>query len=170
MTAFYISELSRLYLVILIFAAVVGKAASFADFRESVAALTGLPAALAHYGAVAVIGSEAATALLLAAGGERSRVGVAASLALFAAFGLVLAVALVQRKSISCNCFGSKRHVISSLDLARNAFLIGVCVLYLLFAPADGTSGIGAYVLLGGAALLLFLATTNLNVIARWVR
>lgn len=170
MTATYISEACRLYIVLVLAASVAGKATGLEAFRETIGELFAVPPGWTRAVALGVIGAEGLIALSLLAGDDWARLGMAAALALFAVFSSVLLAALVQRRAVSCNCFGGRNHPISAFDLVRNAMLIGACGAYLLAAPAAGGLGAAAYLLLSGVAVILFLISTKLDDIAPLLR
>ena len=162
----YVSEACRLYILIVLAAAVAGKAAARRDFRDTIAELFHLPERAARAAALLVVGAEGLIAVLLLAGGGWGRWAMIAALALFALFTAVILVALVQRRSIMCNCFGGRGHPISFYDVVRNAALIAACGFYLGQGPAAHPLAPAAWLLLAGIALLAFLVSANLNEIA----
>ena len=92
---------------------------------------------------------------------------MAAAVALFVVFTLAILVALIQRRAVSCNCFGGRGHLISAWDLARNATLIAACGAYLGNVPVAHSLDMAAWLLLSGIAVILFLVSTSLDEIAR---
>lgn len=168
--ATYIAEACRLYILLVLAASVAGKATALEGFRKTIGELFPVPWTWTRAAAFGVIGAEALIALALLAGGAWARLGMAAAFALFAVFTVVILAALVQRRAVSCNCFGGRGHLISAYDLARNAALIGACGTYLLGAPTAGGLGMGVYLLLFGVAIILFLISTNLDDIALLLR
>src|ERR1700761_743930 len=92
----YAAEICRLYVLIVLAAASIGKLASLSDAAASVAELGPGLRRWARPLVLAVAGAEAAVALLLAAGGPYARPGMAGGLALFTAFGVAIAVALAK--------------------------------------------------------------------------
>ena len=166
----YLSEACRLYILIVLVAAATGKAVARRDFGDTVAELFHLPERPARAAATLVLAAEGLIALLLLAGGGLARFAIAAALAMFASFSAVILVALVQRRSITCNCFGGRGHRISLFDLGRNAALIAACGVYLGHGPAAQPLAPAVWLLLAGIALLAFLVSTNLNEIALLAR
>lgn len=170
MTAAYLSEACRLYILVVLFVSAAGKARAIGGFAESLEALVHLPARWSQKAAIAITASEFLVALALAAGGAAAHLGMAAALALFLAFTAVLLVALAQRRTVSCNCFGASDHPISAWDLVRNLLLIAACVAWLLMGPPAAALAPGAWLLLLGAAVIAFLLSTNLHRIAPLLR
>jgi AhpC/TSA family/Methylamine utilisation protein MauE len=166
MTAAYLSETCRLYILAVLVASAAGKARAIGRFAETLEALVHLPARWSRTAAVAIAALEFLVALAIAAGGAAAHPGMAAALALFLAFTAVLLTALVQRQTVSCNCFGASDHPISAWDLVRNLLLIAACVAWLLMGPPEAALSPGTWLLLLGAALIAFLISTNLHRIA----
>ncbi|HVG60565.1 MAG TPA: MauE/DoxX family redox-associated membrane protein [Hyalangium sp.] len=170
MTAAYLSEACRLYIFVVLLASAAGKARAISSFAETLETLVHLRARWSRHAAAAISASEFLVALAIIAGGTAAHRGMAAALAMFLAFSAVLLVALVQRQTVSCNCFGAGDHPISAWDLARNLLLIAACVAWLLMGPPTASLGPGAWLLLAGAAVLAFLISTNLRRIASLLR
>lgn len=162
----YAAEACRLYILAVLAAAVLGKAAGMDAFRDSVAGLSGLSGRPAAVAAMAVVGAEAAilAALLVA-----PRAGIAAATVMFASFFAAILVALLRRNFVVCNCFGGGSRPISRLDLVRNAAMVGACAFFLVSPPAAALAPL-AWLLLLGAALIAFLVTTHLDEIAATAR
>jgi hypothetical protein len=169
-TASYLAELCRLYILLVLVAAATGKAVALREFAATITDLFRLSPRWAGAGAVALVGAEALVALLLLAGGEWTRGGMAAALLLFIAFTAAIFFALVQRRAIICNCFGARGHPISAWDLVRNAALIAACGAYLRLGPSGHSLDATAWLLLGGLALIAALVSTGLDDIARLAR
>ena len=170
MTAAYLSEACRLYLVLVLVASSAGKARAIGRFAETLEALVHLPAPWSRSAAVAIAGLELLVALALLAGGPVAHHGMAAALALFLAFTAVLLVALARRRDVSCNCFGASDHPISGWDVVRNLLLIAACATGLLLGPSGEALAAGGWLLLLGAAVIAFLLSTNLHRIAPLLR
>ena len=166
--AVYLSEACRLWVLLVLAAAVAGKAAARQDLADTIAALFPLRDRGARVAAVLVLAVEGLSALLLLAGGAWARAGMAAALALFLAFTAVLLVALVQRKAVRCTCFGGRGHPISAWDLLRNGALIAACAVHLRQGPLAHPLDPAAWLLLFGTALILLLISANLAEIARF--
>lgn len=170
MTAAYLSEAYRLYILVVLFASSVGKAHAIGSFAETLEALVHLPARWSRSAAAAIAASEFLVALALLSGGAAAHHGMAAALALFLAFTAVLLVALAQRRTVSCNCFGASDHPISVWDLVRNLLLIAACAAWLLMGRSAVALAPGGWLLLLGVAVIAFLLSTNLHRIAPLLR
>ena len=170
MTAVYLSEACRLYILVVLLASAAGKARAIGSFAETLETLVRIPARWSRHAAAAIAASELLVALALIAGGTAAHRGMAAALAMFLAFTAVLLVALVQRQTVSCNCFGAGDHPISAWDVARNLLLISACAAWLLIRPPAVSLGPGAWTLLAGAAVIAFLISTNLRRVAALLR
>lgn len=166
MTAAYLSEACRLYILVVLFASAAGKARALGRFAGTLEELIHLPARWSRSAAAAITASEFLVAVALLAGGPPARYGMAAALAMFLAFTAVLIAALVQRRTVSCNCFGASDHPISAWDVVRNLLLLTACSAWLLMEPPAAAIAPGAWLLLLGAAVAAFLISTNLHRIA----
>lgn len=169
-TTVYVAELCRLYVLLVLAAAVVGKAGALRVFAATIADLFRLSIHRAKSAAVTIIAVEALAAGLLLAGSAPAQAGMTAALALFIAFTAAIFVALVQRRAIQCNCFGAHGHPISVWDLVRNTALIAACGVYLHAAPSGPTLGLAAWLLLGGLAVIAALVSAGLDDIAGLAR
>lgn len=170
MTSIYLAEACRLYVLLVLVVAAAGKAAAIRDFEETVADLFGVAGRWARIAAFAVVAAEALVALLLLAGGDPARAGMAAALALFVLFTAAILVALIQRRQIACNCFGGRGHPISAHDLVRNGALIAACGVYLRYAAAGHSLDAATWILLFGIALIWMLVSIHLNEITSLAR
>jgi hypothetical protein len=161
MTAFqaYAGEACRLYVGLVLTAAIAGKAGAIDSFRTAVAALTGLPDRAAGAVAVGVIGAEAA---ILANLVFAPRPGMIAASALFTLFGAAILVALVRGRRVACHCFGGHARPLSALDLIRNLALIGACAFFVR-SPPDAPLEASAWLLLLGVALIACLISIHLD-------
>lgn len=167
MMASWVSEACRLYILGVLLASAAGKARALGTFAGTLEALVHLPSRWSRTAAAALTASEFLVALALLAGGVATRLGMAAALALFLAFTAVLLVALAQRRTVSCNCFGASDHPISAWDVVRNLLLIAACGAWLLLGPSTAALSPGTWLLLLGAAVLAFLLSTNLHRLRR---
>lgn len=173
MTAALLSEACRLTLAVVLVAASVGKARAIDRFAETLEVLVSLPFSSRRWrrgAAVSIAAAELLVALALLAGGAAARYGMAAALALLLGFTAVLLVALVRRRSVSCNCFGAGEHPISRWDVVRNLLLIAAAVTQLLLGPPGEAPAVSGWLLALGAAGIGFLASTNLHRIGRLLR
>lgn len=171
--AAYIAEACRLAIVLVLAAAVAGKAVNAVarrDLSDMIADLLRVPERVARAGAALVLGAEGMIALLLLAAGGWSRPAMAAAIMLFAIFTGFILLALVQRRAVVCSCFGGRGHPLSFWDLVRNLILIAAGAIYLSQSPLGHALDPAAWLLLAGIAFILFLVATNLNRIALLAR
>lgn len=168
--AAYLSEACRLTIALVLAAAVAGKAFALRDVGDMIADLLPVPGRAARAAAVLVLGAEGLIALLLLAGGGWSRPAMAAAMALFALFAGFILLALVQRRTIVCSCFGGRGHALSGWDLVRNLFLVAAGAVHLRYGPLGDRLEPAAWLLLAGIAFILFLIATNLNRVALLAR
>jgi hypothetical protein len=164
--AAYVAVACRLYILVVLAAAVLGKASSPAAFRMTLAGLPWLPERAAGAAALALIVAEAA---ILVAVAIAPSAGMAAALAMFALFWLAILAALAARRPMVCNCFGGGARPVSPLDLVRNLVMAGACAFFLLAPPPPGLAP-SAWLLLLPAALIAFLVSTHLDDIAELAR
>lgn len=164
--AAYLAAACRLYIGVILAAALLGKAAAPSSFRDTLVGLPLLPERAAGIAALAVIGAEAA---ILVAVAVAPQAGMAAALAMFAFFWLVILAAVAGRRPMVCNCFGGAARPVSWLDLVRNGALICACAFYLLGPPAAALAPATGLLLLG-IALIAFLVSTNLDEIVAAAR
>jgi hypothetical protein len=169
-TGFYLAEVCRLYVLLLLAAAAIGKAREREAFSAAVGALLYLGRGSSRAVANAVIAAEIAIALLLAGGESWAYWGSVAAIMMFGLFTMVLARAIAQGRAIACNCFGSSGHVISAYDLGRNAVLIAACGFYLFQAPTAREVDLAIWSVLTGIALIAVTISINLDEIAALVR
>jgi hypothetical protein len=165
-TGAYLAEIARLYLLLVLAAAAIGKLLTFAEFRESAAELFGLAPRLAAAGALLVVAAEATAALLLAAGGTAARSGAAAALLLLLAFTAAILQALFHGRAVRCNCFGGFGRPVSAWDVARNFLLVAACLLCLRGSALAVPVPVAAWVVMGGVALVLALVSIHLEALA----
>lgn len=168
--AHYMAEACRLYIIIVLTCSAAAKAGAMESFRDTIGELFHLPRAWVRHAARATIAVEGSIALGLLAGGILARAGMAAALALFAVFTIVILIALLQRRAVDCNCFGRSNHMISATDIVRNTLLMAACGVYLAPGLPDASLALTAYPPLIGVALIAFLITIHLNEIARIAR
>ena len=163
LAAAHVAEALRLYVILTLSVAVLGKLRALGAFQRTMAELTQTPAGLARASAGAVIAAEAACALALI-WRPTTQAGAAAGAILFLGFGAVVARALIQRRAIPCNCFGDNDgHTLSGPDLMRSGLLATACFAQILVPPA-APSGDAAYALSLAIAVLGSLATIKLHV------
>lgn len=170
MTATYVSEACRLYILVVFFASAAGKMRAIGSFAETLEVLIQLRSRWSRYAAVGIAALEFLVALALVAGGAATRLGMFVALALLLAFTAVLLVALVQRQTVSCNCFGVSDRPISAWDLVRNGLLIAACTAWSFMEPPKVALSPGAWLALLGAAAIAALISTNLHRLAPLLR
>ncbi|WP_370417874.1 MauE/DoxX family redox-associated membrane protein [Streptomyces sp. QH1-20] len=157
----FLSATCQALLLVVFGAAVVGKvqgAASFAAFTDAVAVLGRVPAGRAGALAAALVGAEAATAVLLAV--PRSRgLGLLAAAGLLSAFTYAVARALRSGTPVSCRCFGASAGPVGPPQLLRNAVLLVAVTAALPGVPgSDGLPWQGQFAAwLAGATAALVL-------------
>lgn len=166
----YISEASRLYVLIALLLAAWGKTIGFGKFRkeliDSFPSLSNVSALVA----LLIVAAEWLIAALLLSGGAASRAGLAAALALFSVFTAVISVSLVQERAMVCSCFGSSSHRISAHDLVRNVLFMGAAGFSLMHPPIDGSIDGISRTSLAGVALIIFLLSTSMQDVALLLR
>jgi hypothetical protein len=168
--AAYAAELCRLWMLLLLAAAAIGKASAREGFEATLGGMLGWGPRASRFGAIAIVAAEGGLALLLLAGGRWAEAGMAGAVLLLGAFSVAIATALHQRRRVRCNCFGGGGKAITAFDLARNGALVGAGVFYLMQNPrAQGLDPAG-WALLAGCALILLLVSLNLDEIAAAVR
>lgn len=176
MSAFvYLSEICRLLIFFVLLFAAWGKTNTFSQFRQNLVESFKIRENLSKYVALIIIGSEWLLAAYIIINSIHVNFAMLTALLIFILFTFVIAVALVQDKIISCNCFGRAEQKISVYDLLRNLILIVACSYYLvfqqdLFQPGIQSIDIIPRLLLSGVAFILFQISTNLNEIAILVR
>ncbi|HSX59826.1 MAG TPA: MauE/DoxX family redox-associated membrane protein [Tahibacter sp.] len=165
----HIAEICRWWLLCALLVAAFGKTFAFARFRAELAAsfpeLRGGVAAVAP----AIVAVEWLLVVLIACGGDPARGGMAAAAALFAAMTLVVAVALVQDRTVVCRCFGGAGHAVSGYDLLRNGLLIGAAGFGAWMPTVSGVD-VFAQIALAAIGFMLFQLSTNLRDIATVLR
>jgi hypothetical protein len=166
----YLSELCRFYVFATLAIAALGKSVATGPFVASTADLLGLSRRTARFVALSVIAAEAVIAILLLLGGDPARAGMAAALLLFLAFTSALAAALLQRRTVRCNCFGARGHTVSIHDLVRNSTLIAAAAGYLANRPPAVRPDAAEFALLLACALILLLVFAHLREIQALVR
>lgn len=159
----YVAEICRFYVLIALVLASLGKGLAAKEFRTSLTEDFHVPPGLAPYAAVAVIGGESVTALLLAWGDGPAELGALCALLMFVLFTSVIAHAMIQHRNVSCHCFGRQSHPVSKYDLLRNGILIAACGYYLVAPPYGLTLDVASVFLLISMAFIIFLVSTNLQ-------
>ncbi|WP_217211873.1 MauE/DoxX family redox-associated membrane protein [Streptomyces sp. AC550_RSS872] len=118
----------RALLLVVFLAAVAGKArgrAAFAEFASSVVALRLLPRKASRAAAAAVVGTEAAAAVLLAFPAT-ALAGFVVAIGLLVAFVTGIVMALRGGRAVPCRCFGASATPLGPVHVVRNLALTAV--------------------------------------------
>lgn len=173
----YFAETCRLFVLIALLAAAIGKTANFRRFRDSLDdAFPVLRRDGAMLVAAAILIGEWSAALLMLAGGASSRVGLLLASGLFVFLTAVVAMVLAKGLSVRCNCFGASQRRISGYDLARNLLFIAAACFGLCGASVNGVEGViggfalPVYVPMVAVALILFQLSIALREIVHILR
>lgn len=144
------------------------------DLERSFSRLRG-SAALAV--ACAIVFAEATIAVVIVAGGDASRAGSLAALALLAVFTLVVAWSVVFDRGLVCSCFGAASwHRMNGYDLARNLLLTAAAAIAWRGASegdalaAFATQPAGVSMALVACGLIAFLFVASLQDIGSLLR
>lgn len=170
MDTLYLAELCRWLTLIVLVAASMAKATDLSGFALSLSKDFYVPDALARPIAVAIVGVEWLAAAGLAVGGASARVAAAVALLLFIVFSLAIATILVEKRRVSCRCFGASSETLSPIDLGRNAVYIGAAGGYLGMDVGPAPGGLAAHLLLAMGAGLCFLVSTSMHDIRNLAR
>ncbi|MFI1256225.1 MauE/DoxX family redox-associated membrane protein [Streptomyces netropsis] len=168
----FLSATCQTLLLLVFAAAVVGKvrnAASFAAFTDAVAVLGRVPVRRAGVLAAAIVGSEAATTMLLAAPWIRP-VGLLTAAGLLSSFTYAVARTLRSGTPVSCRCFGASAGPVGPPQLVRNAVLLVAVALALPVVPGAGQlswQGQFAAWLTGATAALVLVVGDELAALLR---
>lgn len=160
----YGAEACRLYVLLALAVAAVGKGIRIQPFVETLDALsarTRLPSLGLAWTVVAV---EGLCVGLLALGRPAACAGMGLALALFLLFTAAILISLRQGRALQCNCFGGPPHPVSAYDVARNLALIAAAAGYLLAPPARVETA--ALPILAGFAVIGFIVSAHLREIA----
>ena len=173
----YLAETCRLFVLIALLAAAIGKTANFRRFRDSLdEAFPTLRRDGAMLIAAAILIGEWSAALLMLAGGAWSRAGLLLASGLFVFLTAVVAVVLAKGLSVRCNCFGASQRRISGYDLLRNLLFIAAAGVGLCGASVSGIAGVfgglalPVYLPMVAVALMLFQLSTGLREIVHILR
>ena len=169
-TAAYLAEICRFYVLLVLVAACLGKALAPAELATSIGEISSIRPRLARAAAIGVIVAEGLIALLLGAGGDSARAGMAAATSLFMVFAAAIAAVLIGGRAVRCNCFGAGGHLISAFDLLRNLVLIGACGFYLVQDDRAVAVDAVGFLLMLSVAAILFLVSTGVGEIAASIR
>jgi hypothetical protein len=125
----YLLAFCRVVFGLLFFASFVGKIRNIPLFERTITDFQLLPPVLSKIAAFAVLGGELVVVGLMLIGGPLLGVGFTLAIILLLAFCLVLALGLVRRMQVSCNCFGASDKQISGYDLGRNVGFLSCALL-----------------------------------------
>ncbi len=151
----YLAELGRLVVFCTLFLASVGKALTFADFRQNLIESFNVPAKLAGLSASLIVGVELLLAMVVLFHHGLTWWGMLVSGVLFILFSVLIAAMLLKDNIVRCNCFGNTEQRISVFDLFRNALLVMASIYYLFQAPLNATLPFNHQLLLLGCAFIL---------------
>lgn len=107
----------------------VSKATAFRSFKAAIRSFSLVRPAAATPLAFGVLASELLVVLLLMAGGVAAVIGFVLAICSLLVYTTAISLVLIRRQAVICNCFGPSDRAVSPWDVARNALLIGLCVL-----------------------------------------
>ncbi len=173
-----LADIARSLVLIVMLAAASTKSFDVHGFAKDISrSFAWLQGARARAIAFAILIAEWLIAILIAAGGDMSRIGLLAALALLSMFSAVVAWSVVFDRGVVCSCFGaSSSHRMNGYDLARNMVLVAAAAYAWLQAPArDVVQTIAGQpapvsIALAAAAAIVFLLITSLQDIALLLR
>lgn len=169
-TVAYSTEVCRLYVFIVLVFSAGGKALSLQEFRKSLSESFHASDRTSGHLALGVVGAETSAAVLLAAGGVYTKMGLIAAMSIFLTFASIIVTASILRRKIYCNCFGGSSHPISGYDLLRNLLLLAVGGVALLNIHRDISFDATTDLLLLGVAAIAVLISMHLREVAELVR
>ncbi len=167
---FYLSELCRLLVLIVLLSAAYAKTMDMTAFAASLSNDFHVPAAFSRQAAFCVVVVEWLAFLAVLLGGSHGRIGAGLALLLLIAFSAVMLEAIVKGRRVVCSCFGRSTHPISSIDLLRNAGYIAAAGFYLVNAPYEMRGGWWAQISLLLAAALCFVVSVSMHEIRNLLR
>lgn len=173
-----LADIARGLVLIAMLAAALAKTRDVRGFAHDIGrSFAWLQGARARTAAFAVVSMEWMIALLIVLGGDMSRVGLFAALALLSIFTAVVAWSVVFDRGLVCSCFGaSSSHRMNGYDLMRNLLLMAAATFAWLQAPArDVVQTVAAQpvsfsITLAASATAIFLLITSLQDIALLLR
>lgn len=158
-TAAYIGEACRFYVMLVLFAAAIGKVGGVRAFQGTLATVFGITGPWSRVVALAVIVLEGGVGTLLLFGGEVAWIAMMVATTLFVVFAATISAMLARRMPVACNCFGGSSHVISGFDLARSASLLAACAFYFAqFTQVASFSFVGLVLMFGVATITAVLS------------
>ena len=108
--------------------AVIGKAQDITAFQEAIMDFQLLAPNWSKAVAWVLLGAETCDVLLVSIGGSLLLPGFLLAALLLLTFAVALVLVLLNKRRISCNCFGRSQRRISPYDVVRNVLLI-ICSL-----------------------------------------
>lgn len=155
----------RLALALVLLAAVVGKlrtAESRRDYAGMFPAM-GVPAPLVRPVAVALVGAEAVTAVLLLTPATAA-LGATASVLLFAALTAGVYSIVRSQRRVRCNCFGGSGDAeLSTVHLVRNLALVGLSLVALALSLSGTAPGVPDVAVSAIAALVIAAVVVRID-------
>lgn len=142
-----LADIGRALIAIALIAAAVAKGRDLRGFAHDLErSFSRLRGGVAYAVASAIVLAEAAVAVIVVGGGEASRAGLLAALALMVVFTLVVAWSVVFDRGLVCSCFGaSSGHRMNTYDLARNLLLTaGAAVAWRSASDGDALAAFAA--------------------------
>ena len=158
------AEICRLYIFLFLALAALGKTKNVEQFRDNLVMSFYVPQWGSLWLALAVIGAEWLLAIGMAISGQITYFATLGSAVLFTVFTIVIGVALLQKRMISCNCFGSENKKLSKYDLLRNFSILGA-IFFLLSCNPVLDFHLLTFILAIPFALILFQVSMNLDLI-----
>jgi Methylamine utilisation protein MauE len=155
----YIVEVCRLYVLIALLFAALGKTRGLAEFRRSLAESFPVLAGVDAMAAFAIVSTEWGIAVSMLAGGPAARLGIFAALALFIFFTAVIGWSLANGRAIVCSCFGASGRRIGPIDFARNLALTAAAAWVAFWTPTGSGLALLGQLTLAGIATILVLGS-----------
>lgn len=167
--AAYVAEICRWWLLIALVLAAFGKVVAFGRFRDELAGSFPELGKAAAPTAFAIVAIESLALVLLLAGGRAGFYGMLVAAALFVVLTIVVALALVQDRTVVCRCFGGTGHAMSGYDLLRNGLLVAAA-LFGAFAPPLQDVDTYSRIALAAVAFMGFQLSASLQDVAALLR
>ncbi|WP_152990667.1 MauE/DoxX family redox-associated membrane protein [Sphaerimonospora mesophila] len=133
---------SRVVVGIIFGMAVLAKARDLSAFENAMVELIRLPSRYSRLVALVVMAGESAAAALMFGNTLLLSLGFGLASTLLLAFTIALIMALLQKRRVSCGCFGSHSRSISFYDVIRNVGVLGCALLgTFLLSLGSGSGG-----------------------------
>ena len=162
--SYYVSQVFRLMLAILLLVAASGKLTSFASFRHNLSESFAVPFHLNAILAAGIIAFEYVLVfLLLIHHGKLNDWAMFASLILFFVFTAVVGFRYLTEGIVRCSCFGEAERPVSVYDIARNLLILLAISFYLFHTGQEQMNRYMADIFLFGPALILSLYLMNFH-------